>query len=337
MKIKSLISGLIFLIPVAVGMCGEPVLDLASETRVITNAAWIELFAHEEMVNSFLSVRGKFGVSRIIQIHHTNQRLTRHGGTTKTPSSWSSKSNSYNNTSWAMIGDVNTERPVVHFLDERKSADAFSQLPTVSFTYQPSGSNDFDLGALFKSATVAGEKSGAPVVRTRATDAFENLALASLKFGAPMLAWEQPDSLRLVGPIRAGAQCLKCHDGIKTGDMLGAFTYTYAKTRLATDPFATNAVVISAREGKTLTELAAILDSLHGEPSPNLGPRSRRGTIYGTGGAIKIILTAGVVLPEMVQGQAALRSQLMSRDLEKEMMEFKRSRDSVPTLAPPGI
>ena len=59
---------------------------------------------------------------------------------------------------------------------------------------------------------------------SRPTDAFESAALAELRKGTELSASTTPAETRLVGAIRARADCIACHDG-GVGALLGAFTY----------------------------------------------------------------------------------------------------------------
>jgi hypothetical protein len=61
-------------------------------------------------------------------------------------------------------------------------------------------------------------------VLTRTLDDWESIRLEELKKGRELLAEERPDSVRMLGAVRAGQQCLKCHH-VDQGELLGAFTY----------------------------------------------------------------------------------------------------------------
>src|SRR5262245_31755132 len=60
--------------------------------------------------------------------------------------------------------------------------------------------------------------------RTRPLDEFERDALPSLQVGEDLVSARSNGHLRVLGSIRAGESCLKCHDA-QRGDLLGAFTY----------------------------------------------------------------------------------------------------------------
>jgi hypothetical protein len=71
--------------------------------------------------------------------------------------------------------------------------------------------------------------------RTRELDSFEEASLVSLKGGEDLCIVERDDTLRMLGALRATAQCLKCHDA-STGDLLGAFSYTLRYAAVAPLP-----------------------------------------------------------------------------------------------------
>ena len=70
---------------------------------------------------------------------------------------------------------------------------------------------------------------------TRELDSFEEAGLATLKGGEDLCIVERDDTLRMLGALRATAQCLKCHDA-STGDLLGAFSYTLRYGPVAPQP-----------------------------------------------------------------------------------------------------
>jgi hypothetical protein len=59
---------------------------------------------------------------------------------------------------------------------------------------------------------------------TRPLDGFEAAMLPALQQGEDLKLDYGPETIRMLGAIRAGEQCLKCHDG-QRGDLLGAFSY----------------------------------------------------------------------------------------------------------------
>lgn len=59
---------------------------------------------------------------------------------------------------------------------------------------------------------------------TRALDEFERRALEQLRSAEDVVIDERPDRIRMVGSLRAGHDCRKCH-AVERGDLLGALTY----------------------------------------------------------------------------------------------------------------
>jgi len=64
-----------------------------------------------------------------------------------------------------------------------------------------------------------------PMTSTRALQAWERDALVALKAGSGIVVQTTPTGTRAMGPIRARAACLACHDGHREGDVLGALSY----------------------------------------------------------------------------------------------------------------
>lgn len=59
---------------------------------------------------------------------------------------------------------------------------------------------------------------------TRELDAFEAAALSKLWAEQDIVVEEYPGEIRMLGALRAGTHCLKCHS-VQRGDLLGAFSY----------------------------------------------------------------------------------------------------------------
>lgn len=66
--------------------------------------------------------------------------------------------------------------------------------------------------------------------RTRPTNAFESEAIAKLRRGEEIVTDAKPDQLRMVGAIRAVAECKKCHQ-VQLGSLLGAFSYRFQSSQ----------------------------------------------------------------------------------------------------------
>jgi hypothetical protein len=63
-------------------------------------------------------------------------------------------------------------------------------------------------------------------VTDRAIEPWERQALRDLEAGRRLIVEKLGIGLRVVGPIRAGDECLGCHKNKRAGDMLGAFVYS---------------------------------------------------------------------------------------------------------------
>jgi hypothetical protein len=61
---------------------------------------------------------------------------------------------------------------------------------------------------------------------TRDLDLFESEGLEELMAGKELYIRSQSETIRVLGPVKAGKACLKCHHDAKEGDVLGAFSYT---------------------------------------------------------------------------------------------------------------
>jgi hypothetical protein len=59
---------------------------------------------------------------------------------------------------------------------------------------------------------------------TRPLIPFEEKGLKALKAGDDLATESSGDSIRMLGSLRAGKQCLECHE-VKRGDLLGAFSW----------------------------------------------------------------------------------------------------------------
>ena len=62
-------------------------------------------------------------------------------------------------------------------------------------------------------------------VPTRALDRFESAGLEALRRGEDIVVGSRPKTLRMLGSIRSGKQCVQCL-GSERGDLLGAYSYT---------------------------------------------------------------------------------------------------------------
>jgi hypothetical protein len=61
--------------------------------------------------------------------------------------------------------------------------------------------------------------------KTRPLDAFEEASVKSLNDGNSLVVQTDVDAIHMVGAVRAGADCLRCHTKAKKGELFGAFSY----------------------------------------------------------------------------------------------------------------
>jgi hypothetical protein len=64
----------------------------------------------------------------------------------------------------------------------------------------------------------------------RALDEFEADALPSLRYQQDVVVDQRPERIAMLGAIRAGSDCLQCHEGAR-GDLLGAFSYELVRQK----------------------------------------------------------------------------------------------------------
>jgi hypothetical protein len=76
-------------------------------------------------------------------------------------------------------------------------------------------------------------------IQTRALTTFETDALIKLRNGRNEIVGTHDGSQAILGAVRAQKKCLKCHEG-KTGNLLGAFSYSMALASKPQAPVLTN-------------------------------------------------------------------------------------------------
>jgi len=261
------------------------------------------LFGHEETVNSFLGVPGKFGPHRYANVYMANEHLATHGGTDQNPESWSEGGLRYElQPNWGMVGSIADPNARVYFFKE-------SEYP---------GSR----AALKKKKE---EKPEDPKLSQRAADPFESYALARLKKGDPIVRWERKGWMRAVGAIRASAACQRCH-AQKEGELLGAFTYDFATSKAPEPKAELRQVLKLIQSGKSISDTGQ-----------ELFPNQKGGDM-----AVRYdLLDAGMVLPEMVAWQQKVRGMMLDRidqtlrGEEDKAAPSKGSHKSV-SFAPPA-
>lgn len=64
-------------------------------------------------------------------------------------------------------------------------------------------------------------------LHVRNLDAFEAAGVSELLGGAETYVRSKGNATRMLGALRATKQCLECHENRKTGDLLGAFAYSF--------------------------------------------------------------------------------------------------------------
>jgi len=81
---------------------------------------------------------------------------------------------------------------------------------------------------------------------TRPLDGFERDALEKLRGGEELVVEENPDELRMLGPLRALEECRHCHE-VKADELLGAFSYRLRPVGAGKRRDPTGAVTIGVR------------------------------------------------------------------------------------------
>jgi hypothetical protein len=306
-KFLLLVSGSLIVAALSLHSRPSPQLDLSKvdftkECLTMSDPSDRLNFFHETVVTAFISVNGKFGGGRIEAIHLSNAHLATHGGASgyEVHGEWKDGTPQHQDTryrleeGWGLVGDVDQKEATVY-----------------SFAWSPllkaKGSEHGD-GAL-------GGNPKANLAK-RAADLFEAYAIQQLRKGDALVRWERPEFMRAVGAVRAEAVCLKCHE-VKQGDLLGAFTYRFAK--ISTDeaakedqqaaenhiqlpPRETPAVLEGNRKGLSLEAIARTLPE--NEHLENNG----RKKWYAVNNVRMQLLHAGMVTEEMLEEQRKARS-----------------------------
>ena len=265
--------------------------DFATEAGTVSDPSDIHLYLHEEIVNSFLSIKSKFGRGRVIEMHYNNQHLATHSGTTAEPNDWQDASHHYKLSQWGLLGDINETTPTVYYLASKEAA-----LVTKAV-------------AQTKKAKVSEEE-----LTSRHADAFERYANEQLAKGEKLVKWERPEFVRFVGGIYAAKSCLSCHADAKEGQVLGAFSYQYNKTDISpTDEV--DPLVKAARAGQSYQELltseAKEIAPFENAEKYYVGPVSYR------------LAIGGVVLPEMIDQQKKTRDNLLEESTQLSRPKVK--------------
>lgn len=260
---------------------------------IVTDSTDRLLFEYEEIVNRFLSIPMKTGLGRVIVAHYSNPRLASHGGVMSQlrpgddrfgESSWQLNGRRYALTRpWGLIGALVEPVP---------QAWLFRLSP--SLKVEQDEKND--------SSDKPPKPEAYPLNR------FEEYALSMLRKGEKLVRWEREDVMLAVGAVRAEAVCLRCHDGA-AGDLLGAFTYSYAKTKAVEPDAQTKQILQWNREGQKLDQIAASLNLFEKSLDGKASGRMHRYQIT------QALLGQGIVTAEMLEMQAGMRHHVLQTDL----------------------
>jgi len=258
---------------------------LEEDCVTVSDPADRMLYQHEDTVNRFLAVPMKLGLSRAFVTHYSNPRLASHGGVAKSYDAagdrWSVNGREYALTRpWGLIGS----------LDEPKAQ---------AWLFRRSA---------FLNRRAKNDTSPLPKPEAYPLNRFEEHALSLLRGGEKLVRWENEQVMFAMGAVRADASCVRCHDGA-AGDLLGAFTYTFAKSPAPAPDEKTQQIVKWHREGQKLDQMAGSLRLLVNADGARM---SQMQLEYG----VKLaLLSQGIVTAEMVAQQAANREQVLKTDL----------------------
>jgi hypothetical protein len=311
--------------------------DFAAECTTESNPRNRLLFEHERLVNSFLNINNKFGLSRHAVMHMSNERLANHGGTTTWPGAWNDGENCYSASGeFGLIGEIEQPEAKVYFfgfsalLGQSNHDSSGPKAPPYLYAHMsffdavPKPGLPLNMTALVSvslssralqpspdSALAAPESSQ----QVRAADPFEAYAISLLKKGEALVRWERADFMRAVGAIRAAASCLKCHEDAKEGDVLGAFTYEFGKSKAVdpdTKPETRRPPLMNTKPQKLIVKLSqegrsmkAVARMLPGNEDIDSGGMHSYWAIVEVENEL---LSAGVVTDEMVLEQTKRRN-----------------------------
>lgn len=245
------------------------------------------LFQHEQNVNDFLAIGSKFGFGRALAVHMSNPHLATHGGVVKSlgfnTTDWSENGHSFKFArTWGLIGALDLEKPKAYL---------FRPSPYLVKYAKEKGSPKMEAG-----------------IEESALNRFEDHALSLLRKGEKLVRWDGEDFMHALGAIRAEAQCLRCHDNNKAGDLLGAFTYSFTKSKAVPPDEKTKQILTFNNEGKTALQIAEALGWIKSK-QPGKFDLSRMYTVRLT------LLEHGIVTAEMLADQARWRQEILKTDL----------------------
>jgi hypothetical protein len=261
-------------------------ISFGEECVTVSEPANRLLYHHELNVTGFLSIASKLGRGRVMLfVHLSNPRLATHGGVFDSlgflRAPWNENGHSYTPSScWGMIGDLDQPKPHAYLFRLSPKLN-----PDAKTADTPKAGTDMEASALNR---------------------FEEHALALLQKGEKLVRWECKESMHAVGAIRAEAQCLRCHDNRKAGDLLGAFTYSFTKSKAVPPNEKTQRILTLNQEGKTPFQIARALD---------WAKQPDQLEISGIYIVRETLLKQGVVTAEMLTDQALWRKQALETDL----------------------
>lgn len=264
-------------------------INFDQECVTVSDPANRLLFQHEENVNGFLNIASKQGRGRAwLFIHLSNPRLAMHGGVRDHRGAlgapWSENGHSYDlSPCWGMIGDLDTPKPHAYLFRLSPKLDPDARSPDTL----PDGAD----------------------IEASALNPFEAHALALLQNGQKLVRWECRESMHALGAIRAEAECLRCHDNHKVGDLLGAFTYSYIKSKAVPPDAKAKQMLALSNEGKTLLQVAKSAGLLNDPKQSAMAPFYAGETVR------RALLQQGIVTAEMLADQARESQRELDTDL----------------------
>ncbi len=169
------------------------------------------VMAHELQVNTFMGSGGEGVIRMAIEVPGMHGRLN-----LGPFSAWSTDDHNIQVIAMNLVGIATSPSPRVYLT----SRQDITRAPGAT-------AHDVELiqQLLRPDADAIKVKKAGIEVEVRATDWFENAAIAQLRAGNTYVAATDGKILRGMGAVRAGTSCLRCHDGSKEGDLLGAFTW----------------------------------------------------------------------------------------------------------------
>lgn len=192
---------------------------------------------HAEYVEEFIRVPNAFGVGRMPYRGPSTspnwvELVPRSGGETAALKPTAPEYDEFGRILTDTNGTLTSVHEVYWLLNQRHLVSTSAEIPVVYIHDSP-----------FLTATMHAQIAAKPVEgqaqaarAKRGLDPFETMAVDRLKQGDDLTVKTEPDEMKMVGAIRARAECLSCHKNAKVGDMLGAFTYTLIPISFATKP-----------------------------------------------------------------------------------------------------